>query len=138
MSIEVGVGVVCTRVVRGGALQLLMVRRGRNPGKGAYALPGGRMNFGETLKACGEREVMEETRVQCDAEPFGLFAFDVPVSAEKQYVVVDLRAQWVAGEPVAGDDAEEALFVDRDAFTLLMPKIHPATLELVRRLKLFD
>ena len=50
MSIQVGVGVVCTRHIAPTGLELLLVQRGQPPGEGLWALPGGRMVFGETIQ----------------------------------------------------------------------------------------
>jgi ADP-ribose pyrophosphatase YjhB (NUDIX family) len=41
--------------------KVLLVRRARPPGKGLHSLPGGRIEFGETIASALHREVMEET-----------------------------------------------------------------------------
>lgn len=135
MSIQVGVGVLCRR-----AGQLLMVQRGRDPGKGKWALPGGRMDFGETLAVTAQREVLEETGVRCSARAHGIWAFDVPVSPTLQYVVVDVEADYVSGEPRAGDDAAAAAFVDAGRWRALVAAglVHSATVALVERLRVFQ
>ncbi|HEX5497024.1 MAG TPA: NUDIX domain-containing protein, partial [Mycobacteriales bacterium] len=48
-------------VVRDGAGRLLLVRRGREPDRGLWSLPGGRVEPGETVAAAAVREVREET-----------------------------------------------------------------------------
>lgn len=48
-QIKVGVGVVCTRRL-GIEKYLLLVKRKNDPGKGMYSVPGGKMEFGESLK----------------------------------------------------------------------------------------
>ena len=53
---RVGVGVI---VVRGG-LVLLGQRLGSH-GAGTWALPGGNLEFGESVEACARRELLEET-----------------------------------------------------------------------------
>jgi bifunctional NMN adenylyltransferase/nudix hydrolase len=42
---------------------ILLVQRGRNPGKGLFALPGGFINQNETLERCALRELKEETKI---------------------------------------------------------------------------
>jgi bifunctional NMN adenylyltransferase/nudix hydrolase len=42
---------------------VLLVQRGRNPGKGLFALPGGFINQNETLERCALRELKEETKI---------------------------------------------------------------------------
>ena len=46
--------------------KVLLVRRARLPGKGFYSLPGGRVEFGESLHAALAREVDEETGLKID------------------------------------------------------------------------
>ena len=41
--------------------QVLLVRRGQPPSEGLWAIPGGRMELGETLQEAAEREIKEET-----------------------------------------------------------------------------
>ena len=55
---EVAVGAI---VVHDGCL--LLVRRGRGAATGKWAPPGGRVEFGETLRAAVVREVREETGI---------------------------------------------------------------------------
>src|ERR1043166_1029862 len=46
--------------------RILLVRRARSPAKGFYSLPGGRVEFGETLHAALHREVEEETSLRIE------------------------------------------------------------------------
>ena len=46
--------------------KILLVRRARSPGKGFYSLPGGRVEFGESLHTALHREVDEETALQIE------------------------------------------------------------------------
>ena len=41
--------------------RLLVVRRGREPGRGLWSVPGGRVEPGESVGVAVEREVLEET-----------------------------------------------------------------------------
>ena len=121
-------------VVHDGAV--LLVRRGRAPSRGVWAVPGGRVELGETLAEAAEREVHEETGVRVRAgEP--VWSFDSVVrDAEGRitfhYVIVDLLADYVAGEPRARDDALEARWARPEDFPGLT--VSPPTLELLDRI----
>jgi len=116
---------------------VLLVRRGRAPSRGLWAVPGGAVETGETLAEAAEREVREETGVVVKAcGP--VHAFDAIVrhadgAVEHHYVVVDLIADYVAGEPSAGDDAVEAAWVKLDEIAGLA--VSDETLRLVRKLR---
>ena len=56
MSPQVAVGAV---VVKEG--KILLVKRKKPPSKGQWAIPGGSVKLGETLKEATEREIREET-----------------------------------------------------------------------------
>jgi 8-oxo-dGTP diphosphatase len=107
---RVGVGaVVCHK----GAV--LLVRRAAPPFKGEWAVPGGRVELGETLSAAAEREVLEETAVRIRAgNPVYTFEHierDETGAVKFHYVVVDLEGEYLDGDPRAGDDAGEAAWV---------------------------
>ena len=102
-------GVVCLRGGPGSG-EVLLVRRGTPPRLGEWSLPGGRVEFGETVAGAALRELHEETGVE--AELLGLI--DVVdglfPEAGRHYVLIDFLARWTAGEPRPGDDAAEARF----------------------------
>lgn len=112
------------------------MRRGRAPSRGLWAVPGGAVEEGETLAAAAEREVREETGVIVKAR-HPVHAFDVISrrtngDIEHHYVVVDLLADYVSGEPAAGDDATEAAWVGVHELGTRM--VNEETERLVRRL----
>ncbi|MBL8551908.1 MAG: NUDIX hydrolase [Hyphomonadaceae bacterium] len=98
-----GIGVVC---IRGD--EVLLIRRGKPPRLDEWSLPGGRLEWGETAHAGALRELKEETGVE--AEIVGLVDVVDFIAEDTHYVLVDYAARWVAGEPVAGDDARDARF----------------------------
>ena len=105
-SVEVAVGAV----VRRGA-EILLVRRGRGPGVGRWSLPGGRVEFGETLRAAVAREVAEETGLDVEVSRFVGYAERMGREPfAHHYVILDFAATPVDAEaPLrAGDDAEAA------------------------------
>ena len=103
--------------------QVLLVQRGREPGKGSWGLPGGMLELGETLAEGTRREVMEECGVEIEVGP--LVAVFEPMQRDEDgrlrfhYVVVDYLARYLSGEPRAGDDADDARWVDLDALEQL-------------------
>lgn len=106
----VGVGVV---VLRGE--EVLLIQRGKPPRIGQWSLPGGMQELGETVREAGRREVMEEANVEI--EILGLIDVidsirrDGEDGVEFHYTLVDLAAEWRAGEARAGGDAMGARWV---------------------------
>ncbi|MBV9293830.1 MAG: NUDIX domain-containing protein, partial [Frankiales bacterium] len=84
-------------VVRDPDGRLLLVQRGRDPGRGRWSLPGGRLERGETPAAAAVREVREETGL--DVEVGELLA---TVELPGGYRVHDFAATVVGGELRAG------------------------------------
>jgi len=109
----VGVGAI---VVNDGAV--LLVKRGRPPHEGEWAIPGGRLQWGESLKQGAEREILEETGITIEAgEVIYHFEHIVPAEGdgpEFHYVVLDLEGHYISGEPLAADDAADACWVALD------------------------
>ena len=61
---RVGVGVVVLRTNEStNNAEVLLIQRGKEPGKGQWTFPGGGLELGETIVECAEREVFEETGV---------------------------------------------------------------------------
>lgn len=103
----VGVGVI---VWRDG--QVLLARRGRPPRLGEWSLPGGAQQVGETVAEAAAREVLEETGVViAPAELVSVedaVTRDAAGAVQYHYTLVEIAADWRAGEAVAADDALEA------------------------------
>jgi ADP-ribose pyrophosphatase len=92
--------------------KILLVKRNKEPHKGEWAIPGGSVKPGETLQRAVEREIREETGLVVRAkDPIYVFDF---IERNKRgqlrfhYVIVDLRADVVAGILHPSDDAADA------------------------------
>ncbi len=97
----VGVGAVCVRDGR-----LLVVRRGRPPGEGLWALPGGRLEAGESLQGACARELAEETGLV--GEVGALRGIAERRGADHHFVILDFDVAVPDGPAArAADDAAE-------------------------------
>lgn len=99
-------------VVHDAAGRLLLIRRGHDPHRGSWSLPGGRVEAGESAERAIEREVLEETGLVVRAgAPVGRVL--IPAGAVT-YDVLDLACELIDADqrPVAGDDADDVLFAD--------------------------
>ena len=103
--------------------RVLLVRRKNPPAVGHWAIPGGKVHWGETLQEAAEREILEETGLRIKAgEP--VFTFDIIDRAPDghirfHYLIVDLQAEYISGTIKAGDDAGEVQWVSRDGLKKL-------------------
>lgn len=91
---RVGVGVI---VLRDG-LVLLGERIGAH-GAGTWALPGGHLEFGESVEQCAWREVLEETGLDVQLIGPGPYTSDVFVDEQRHYVTLFVLARSARGEP---------------------------------------
>jgi mutator protein MutT len=101
----VGVGAV---VIHEG--RVLLVRRGKEPLRGRWVVPGGTVELGETLEEAVVREVEEETGLKVrPIEP--ALVFDRiqrdGANVSYHYVIIDYLCEYVSGTPRAGSDADE-------------------------------
>ena len=102
-------------VVHDGSGRLLLIRRGRDPHRGRWSLPGGRVEAGESPEQAVVREVREETGLVVRA---GAAVGRVRIPGDGVvYDVLDLACTLTdpPGTPLAGDDAVDVLFADAAA-----------------------
>ena len=101
---------VCVGAVAVAGDRLLLVRRGRDPGRGHWSIPGGRVEAGESLAEAAVRELVEETGVvgTCGA----LLGVAERRGDGHHFVILDYLVE-VADPipPVPGTDADEAAWV---------------------------
>jgi len=102
---EVCVGAV---VVHGG--ELLLVQRGSGAGRGLWSVPGGRVEWGETLEEAVRRELHEETGLRAlDVAPLGVVE---RIDETWHFVIHDFLATIESTDGAcAGDDAAALAWV---------------------------
>jgi 8-oxo-dGTP diphosphatase len=84
--------------------KVLLVRRARSPGRGFYSLPGGRVEFGESLHAALHREVDEETSLKIEIVGFTGWREVLPTPNGGHYLIMSFAARWAAGEVALNDE----------------------------------
>jgi 8-oxo-dGTP diphosphatase len=125
-----GVGAVIFR-----GEEVLLVRRGQEPARDSWSLPGGLVELGETLTAAIHREIAEETGLT--VRLLGVSAVLERIFPDEagriayHYVLIDYLGEYLAGALQPGSDITAARFVawpDLPGFEL--PQF---TLEVIRR-----
>ena len=97
--------------------KVLLVRRARSPGKGFYSLPGGRVEFGESLQVALAREVDEETGLRIDIVGLAGWREVLPGGpGDGHYVILSFAARWTAREPVLNDEHDDFKWLEPGAF----------------------
>ena len=100
--------------------RVLLARRGKEPRKGSWSLPGGAQKLGETVFEAARREIREETGLEIEV----LGIVDVVDSIQRDdtgaihyhYTLVDVLAEPTNGDAAAANDdaAEVAWFLPED------------------------
>jgi 8-oxo-dGTP diphosphatase len=106
----VGVGAV---IVDNG--RALLVRRGTEPLKGEWSIPGGVVELGETLREAAAREAKEETGLEVQPgdvlEVVDRIMRDPESKVQYHYVLVDFLCRRISGEAQAAADASELRWI---------------------------
>ncbi|MGH9740939.1 MAG: NUDIX hydrolase [Candidatus Acidiferrum sp.] len=103
----------------------LLIRRGSEPLRGEWSIPGGTLELGESLQQGVARELLEETglvvRVGELIEVFDrIFPGGGSEPPEKyrsprfHFVIVDYLCERISGEPRAGSDVTDVAFASED------------------------
>jgi 8-oxo-dGTP diphosphatase len=96
--------------------KVLLVRRARSPAKGFYSLPGGRVEFGESLHQALKREVDEETGLAIDIVGLAGWREVLPsTGGSGHYLIMSFAARWTAREPLLNDELDDFRWLAPDA-----------------------
>ena len=103
--------------------RILLVRRGREPGRGLWSVPGGKVELGESLEAAAARELAEETGLRARLGPIVEVLDRVVRGAdggvEYHYVILDFLGEAPSGTLAAGSDCADARWVRVDELSSL-------------------
>lgn len=102
---EVGVG----GVVLAPDGRILLARRCKEPGRGLWSFPGGRLEWGESLYDAARREVKEETGLTTEARGV-LYVGEIRLESF-HYVLVDILLCGPEGDMAPSSDVDELAWV---------------------------
>jgi 8-oxo-dGTP diphosphatase len=104
----VGVGVVTINEKK----QVVLVKRGNEPKKGLWAIPGGSVELGEQVSEAAIREVKEECNIDIELKDFlgvvDLILKDKDGKVQYHYILIDYLAKYTSGFLRAQSDVSEA------------------------------
>ena len=112
--------------------KILLVRRARSPGKGFYSLPGGRVEFGESLHDALRREVDEETGLRIEIVGLAGWREVLPgATGGGHYLIMSFAARWMANEPVLNEELDDFKWLAPDDVGLGDLKLTGGLLEVI-------
>lgn len=122
-------GVVCK------GEEVLLVRRGKDPGLGTWSLPGGLVGLGEATEEALRREVREECGIEIEVGPMlgvaNRITRDDTGGVRFHYVIIDFAASYLSGEVSPASDISEAAWFRHTDLAWL--GLTPAVLSMVER-----
>ncbi len=94
---------------------VLVATRTKPPFEGAFSLPGGHVEAGETLDAAALRELREEVGVTARIIAFNqhveTIRWEKANQLSRQFVIASFVGAWVAGEPRPSPEVGDILWV---------------------------
>lgn len=97
---------------------LLLAQRAKEPNRGKWVFPGGKIEPFESIQRAAEREILEETGLQVEVgEQIG--AFEIIRPPDEHRVIIYSWAHPVAGAPRAASDVSDLRFCTREELSEL-------------------
>ena len=110
--------------------RLLLGRRGKDPNRGKWVIPGGGIKWGETWLSAARRELLEETDLHVTFAPGAIpyHILEIIEDDEHRVILCVVGRVAVSGRtPKAGSDLLEVRFFEHDALPLdISPAVLPA------------
>ncbi|HEX4079991.1 MAG TPA: NUDIX hydrolase [Rhizomicrobium sp.] len=98
--------------------QVLLIRRTKPPWQNEWSLPGGKVEYGESLRTALLREVVEETGLHVEIlgriDVAELIRDEAAGAAGSHFVLIDFSARAVSGDAIAASDAAAVRWVSMD------------------------
>jgi ADP-ribose pyrophosphatase YjhB (NUDIX family) len=117
--------------------KVLLLKRAKSPGNGFWSLPGGRVEFGESLHTALRREVDEEAGLTIDIVALAGWREVLPGAGGGggHYLIMSFAARWAAGELQLNEEHDDFKWVEPGRFgDLKLTGGLPEVVEAARRL----
>ena len=126
----IGVGVV----VFNDQKQVVLVKRGNEPAKGLWAIPGGKVELGEQVRETAIREIREECNIEIEPQDLlgvvDLILKDNDGKVQYHYILIDYVAKYTTGDLTPQSDVTEAgWFFQHELNKLNIPELTLKVLE---------
>ena len=116
--------------------KVLLLKRAQSPGHGFWSLPGGRVEFGESLHTALAREVDEEAGLKIEIVALAGWREVLPgAGGGGHYLIMSFAARWVANEPRLNEEHDDFKWIEPGQFgDLKLTGGLPEVVEAARRL----
>ncbi|AWR97014.1 NUDIX domain-containing protein [Acidianus sulfidivorans JP7] len=109
--------------------KVLLIKRSKPPNQGDWAIPGGKVEYGESIFDAVKREMKEETNL--DVIPVELLAVVQIIKEGFHYIILDFVCKVNSGELKASSDALDARFFSMEEIRKL--QVSPTTLDMLEK-----